>query len=250
MKGIITVYCFSFLVTAACGWSQTSNVEFDPREMQQSSFSGSFLVAPPHLTDRFGNPLAAPPQGLPSDQFVYQRNCQIRELSGGEASASSSQLTKIPCTPAKTVDLNISITNPQDLPPGELAADISYNGWRIRISDDAEIRESLRFHLGWFGISNGGSAHADLLDFADDPVLSRAVKLGTLEIMVSENHGRHTVGSLVVRGGPKFSRFTDLTQREPGVNRIESVSFPMTGALPVASEYKNPEQFQFVPRKE
>ena len=203
--------------------------------------------------------MAAPLQGLPSDQLIYQRNCQvrklstseIRELSGIDWLLDSAQLNKkVPCVPVKAVDLNIAITNPTDLPPGELAADISYTGWRIRISDDAEIREFIRFHLGWFGISNEGIVHAELLDFANDPVLSRAVKLGILVIMVDADHGHRKVGSLLIQDEPKFSRFVDPTQLEPGVNRIGSMSFPMAGAIPVASEYPDPERLQFVPKKE
>ncbi|MDQ2842185.1 MAG: hypothetical protein M3Y72_14320 [Acidobacteriota bacterium] len=194
--------------------------------------------------------MPAPLQGLPFNEFIYQQNCQIKELPGSDVSASSYHPTKIPCVPARTVDLNITIANSQDLPFGELAVDISYTGWRIRISDDAEIREFIRFHLGRFGISQEGAVHATVLDFANDPVLSRTVKLGILEIMLNEDRGRHTLGGLVIRGGPKFSRFTDPTQLEPGVNRIGSMSIPMEGALPVASEYQNPERLQFVPRKE
>ncbi|MDQ2842300.1 MAG: hypothetical protein M3Y72_14905, partial [Acidobacteriota bacterium] len=99
-------------------------------------------------------------------------------------------------------------------------------------------------------LSEGGAAQANILDFASDPVLSRTVKLGLLEIIVDENHGHHRIGRLVVRGEPNFARFTDFLQREPGVNEIDSIGIPVEGALPVASEYQNPIRLQFVPNKE
>ncbi len=245
-----TFWLFGLLLICSRVWPQTQGVKVHVRDTQRTTnaslFEGTTVFALASTADWLFIPL--PSKHSPMDAFVYQQGCEVEKIQVSDDQVNVSRSLELSCVPARIIDLNIAIKNSEDLPPGELMTDFSYVGWRVRTTDNEEVREDIRFfHVGQFKISEGGRVQASAPDFANDPVLSRAVQLGILEITVEADHGRHVFGRLVVPGGMRAIQFTDLAERESTLNKMNRIGMSAREGLPVINGYQNPVWLQFLP---
>ena len=151
--------------------------------------------------------------------YVYQPGCRVTYLSVTDF-AKQGRILDLPCVAADPVELHIKISNPDDLPGGDLVADIDYFGLRERNYPeiDTTIFNGVSFHLGSHPLAEDGTLTAVIEDFGSDPVIQN-LKHGHFQILVRQKYRGPYLGWLIVPHEP-VQHFLSVARIYPAVVQL------------------------------